>query len=84
MYLCSLNSPIISRQWGCEIGMFGHKNHGKKNKVNEKLLFYGTYQILQVKETFFFYKNGSLFNQTTINSALTQDIDGKDIFTVKH
>ena len=56
----------------------------KKNKVNEKLLFYGTYQILQVKETFFFYKNGSLFNQTTINSALTQDIDGKDIFTVKH
>lgn len=84
MYLCSLNSPIISTQWGCEIGMFGHKNHSKINKVNEKLLFYGTYKILQVKETFFFYKNGFLFNQTTINSALTQDIDGKDIFTVKH
>lgn len=84
MYLCSLNSPIISTQWGCEIGMFGHKNHSKINKVNGKLLFYGTYKILQVKETFFSYKNAFLFNQTTINSALTQDIDGKDIFTVKH
>ena len=84
MYLCSLNSPIISTQWGCEIGMFGHKNHSKINKVNGKLLFYGTYKILQVKETFFSYKNAFLFNQTTINSALTQDIDGKDIFTAKH
>ena len=84
MYLCSLNSPIISTQWGCEIGMFGHKNHSKINKVNGKLLFYGTYKILQVKETLFSYKNAFLFNQTTINSALTQDIDGKDIFTVKH
>ena len=83
MYLCSLNSPIISTQWGCEIGMFGHKNHSKINKVNGKLLFYGTYKILQVKETFFSDKNAFLFNQTTINSALTQDIDGKDIFTVK-
>lgn len=84
MYLCSLNSPIISTQWGCEIGMFGHKNHSKINKVNGKLLFYGTYKILQVKETFFSYKNAFLFSQTTINSVLTQDIDGKDIFTVKH
>ena len=27
--------------------------------------------------------NGFSFNQTTINSALTQDIDGKDVFTIK-